>query len=600
MVKGMIEVVNSYLWPWGVIEFLLVLVILNLAVIEVLFRGAPSEARRPLLFQLVTSALWVLCHAIEISTNNIVIRDIAFKLQLPCFVTVATFYLVFISRYFGSDNYLTRRNIALLCVMPVLALILVMTNGMHHAIWTASTSQGQYLYHLVAHRETGYWVFISYSYVMFILAISILGRKVIRLPEPLRLDAWIIISAACIIGILTVVDLANPHSEVEVPILISAFGLTVGYLAASIGFIFTRTRSVLPFARQTVFDSIANPILVLDNRHRVVDMNQACMKLMSDKVVMSKRQLLENASYIGGINFKNIVEFASSEPQEILWERENGDNLCFEVITSPIVDSVDTTLGKIIVMQDITLHKKNEEMQKRLEQQANLTNRLSTIGELALGIADEINTPLASIIQLSRLLARRDLSDDVKTDIETIYNEARRATVVARSLMVFSSKYVLMKQATKINKIISDVLKIRYYTHKTKRIKVKVAFDVSLPEIVVDYYQIQEVFLNIVLNAEHALSQVRRQRKLNITTEIVGNMIRVSFEDNGPGITSENLDRIFDPFFTTKPVGVGTGLGLSIAYGVVTSHYGRIYAESKLGEGTKFIVELPIDIINEY
>ena len=114
-----------------------------------------------------------------------------------------------------------------------------------------------------------------------------------------------------------------------------------------------------------------------------------------------------------------------------------------------------------------------------------------------------------------------------------------------------------------------------------------------------DRLQIQQVFMNIILNAYDAMNEAHNQSTLIITTEHVGQTIKVSFSDNGMGIDQQNLKRIFDPFFTTKEVGKGTGLGLSICYGIITSHSGKIYAQSEKGKGTTFIVELPEMISND-
>ena len=119
--------------------------------------------------------------------------------------------------------------------------------------------------------------------------------------------------------------------------------------------------------------------------------------------------------------------------------------------------------------------------------------------------------------------------------------------------------------------------------------------DPDLPEIVVDYFQIQQVFLNIVINAEYFMTEAHKRGTLTITTQKYDNSVRISFADDGPGIPPENINRIFDPFFTTKEVGKGTGLGLSICHGIVVEHHGQIYAKSQPGKGTTIIVELPIN-----
>ena len=151
-----------------------------------------------------------------------------------------------------------------------------------------------------------------------------------------------------------------------------------------------------------------------------------------------------------------------------------------------------------------------------------------------------------------------------------------------------------MRQPAQVNRIIEDVLKLRAYEHRVNNIQVDTRFNAELPEVPVDYFQMQQVFLNIILNAEQAMIEAHKRGTLAIATETVNGSVKVSFIDDGPGIAPENLSRIFNPFFTTKEVGKGTGLGLSICYGIVKNHNGGIYAKSEPGRGATFVVELPI------
>jgi len=123
--------------------------------------------------------------------------------------------------------------------------------------------------------------------------------------------------------------------------------------------------------------------------------------------------------------------------------------------------------------------------------------------------------------------------------------------------------------------------------------------DPDLPLTAVDAGQLQDVFINIIVNAEKAMRQAHEGGKLNIRAEVIDNAIRISITDDGPGIAKENLEKVFNPFFTTRKVGEGTGLGLSLSYGIIQEHHGKIYAESELGEGATFIVELPIITVEE-
>jgi len=242
-------------------------------------------------------------------------------------------------------------------------------------------------------------------------------------------------------------------------------------------------------------------------------------------------------------------------------------------------------------LRDITERKKAEES-------LIVTNRLASVGEMASGIAHELNNPLTSVIGLSQLIMDGDVPDDIKEDVGTIYSEAQRAAGVVKNLLTFARKHAPVRQLTQINRTIEDVLKLRAYEHRINNIQVNTHFDPELPETMVDHFQLQQVFLNVILNAESAMLEAHNKGTLTITTEKVNNTIKVSLGDDGPGIAKENLSRIFNPFFTTKEVGKGTGLGLSICYGIVTAHGGRIYARSELGRGATFVVEFPLVPIN--
>jgi signal transduction histidine kinase len=165
---------------------------------------------------------------------------------------------------------------------------------------------------------------------------------------------------------------------------------------------------------------------------------------------------------------------------------------------------------------------------------------------------------------------------------------------VVKNLLTFAHKHETTKQLVDINKAIKSVLDLRAYEQKVHNIAIVTNFDPGLPEITADIFRLQQVFVNIIINAEYFMVQSHGRGTLTITTERRGDAIRVSFANDGPGIKKEHLRHLFDPFFTTKEVGKGTGLGLSICHGIVTEHGGQIHAESEPGKGATFIVELPI------
>ncbi len=166
---------------------------------------------------------------------------------------------------------------------------------------------------------------------------------------------------------------------------------------------------------------------------------------------------------------------------------------------------------------------------------------------------------------------------------------------MVKNLLVFARKHPHEAQLSSITQAVEKVLELRAYEQKVNNIRVIKDFAPDLPQIVIDYFQIQQVFLNIIINAEFAMTEAHKEGMLIIRANQVGVMVRMSFEDKGPGITKENLPHVFDPFFTTKEVGKGTGLGLSICHGIILQHGGNIYAESEFGKGATFVIELPVN-----
>jgi two-component system NtrC family sensor kinase len=247
------------------------------------------------------------------------------------------------------------------------------------------------------------------------------------------------------------------------------------------------------------------------------------------------------------------------------------------------------------MIEDITEKIQAEEEAQRLEQQLQLAGRLAAVGELAAGVAHELNNPLTAVQAFAQLLVSRDdLDESVKKDLETIYREAQRATKITGNLLSFARRHKPEKKLVSINMIMEESLELHAYRMKLNNIEVNKNLDAKLPMTMADPHQIQQVFVNIITNAEQAIVETSNTGNLWVKTRALDGMVRITFRDDGSGIAEEDLENVFDPFFTTKDVGRGTGLGLSICYGIIDGHGGRIYAESKPGEGATFVVEIPL------
>ena len=265
----------------------------------------------------------------------------------------------------------------------------------------------------------------------------------------------------------------------------------------------------------------------------------------------------------------------------------------YDGAVAPLLEP-DGSLSIIEVLRDITDRRRAEEREKRLQEELSLSSRLASIGELAAGVAHELNNPLTGILGFSERLLRKSANEEISQDLERIRNEGLRAAKVVQNLLTFARPREPKMEYSDISDILQKALELRAYELRTSNIEVITDLAPSLPKVVVDFGQVQEVFLNIILNAEQAMTEAHKGGKLRIKTQHVKGHIGVSFADDGPGILAGHLDKVFDPFFSTRAERGGTGLGLSVCHGIVTGHGGRIYAKSKPGEGATFFVELPI------
>ena len=260
----------------------------------------------------------------------------------------------------------------------------------------------------------------------------------------------------------------------------------------------------------------------------------------------------------------------------------------------PIKDEEGNVIRFDGIITNITEHKQLEAEKAELEERAQITSRLASLGQLATGLAHEINNPLTAVVNCSYVLTQKDLPEDVGKNLKTIYHGAQRAADIVGRLLAFARQQEPERTYTDVNKLVEAAIALRAYEMEAANIRVATRLAPDLPRTMADAGQLQQVFLNIILNAEVEMRLAHGGGRLMVKTERADDGIRISFKDDGPGIAREYLARIFDPFFTTREVGQGTGLGLTLCHRIVTEHGGRIYARSRPGKGATIIVELPI------
>jgi signal transduction histidine kinase len=255
------------------------------------------------------------------------------------------------------------------------------------------------------------------------------------------------------------------------------------------------------------------------------------------------------------------------------------------IAIAPLVSKELQRIGRLIIFDDIT---DRSELEKRLVQ----ADKLSSIGLLAAGVAHEVNTPLAVISTYAQLLAKQISGDDQKSKLlEKIAKQTFRASEIVNSLLNFSRTSSTDFIELDVNRVIKETVNLIEHQLQKAVVEVKLDLEANLPPVKANAGKLQQVFLNLFLNARDAMPF---GGVLTIRSWSEEGAARICVADNGEGIAPENLARIYDPFFTTKGAKKGTGLGLSVTYGIVREHAGSIEVDSRPGEGTRFYLELPL------
>ena len=271
---------------------------------------------------------------------------------------------------------------------------------------------------------------------------------------------------------------------------------------------------------------------------------------------------------------------------EHVHRRKDGSEFPAAVTLSHIRDGNDSIIGLVIGVRNLTEERKVAEHLGR-------TEKLAAIGELVAGVAHELNNPLTGISTFAQLLLEDEMHTEQKESVSLIKREADRAITVIRDLLLFARKTDARDVSVDINTIVQHTVRLRALASRSHGIQVHMHLDPSGPKIRGDEQKLQQVILNLLVNAEAAL-QNAELRHLTVTTQKKEESVVIIVADTGHGMTPAIRQRVFEPFFTTKPPGEGTGLGLSVSYGIIQAHQGTISVESTPEVGTTFTISLPL------
>src|SRR5688500_1320650 len=248
------------------------------------------------------------------------------------------------------------------------------------------------------------------------------------------------------------------------------------------------------------------------------------------------------------------------------------------------------------LMRDVSERKRLEDQARDLYHQLLQAEKLAALGQTISGVAHELNNPLATILTWAERLSQRPVDEQTRRGLDTILGESERAAKIVRNLLTFARKRHTTRAMVDLNQVVRETLALRRYEQRLSNITILEAFASGLPSVFADPHQIQQVMLNLIINAEQAMLSAHGRGTLIIRTwhDPQKDAVVLEVHDDGPGVPEDVQPRIFDPFFTTKDVGKGTGLGLTVAYAIVQEHNGRITVKSGASGGASFYVELPV------
>ncbi len=342
------------------------------------------------------------------------------------------------------------------------------------------------------------------------------------------------------------------------------------------------------------FNSLQEIMMIIDDDCRIENIN------ISGLVLLDKQK-----DEVVGKKISEVFPEVTKEVCPVIRSRQSGKaehleyystalQKHFSAKSSPIYDEDSNVSKYVYLMEDITDRVGAKAKEKLLQKELNLTSRLASIGEVAAGITHEINNPLTSVMAFAQILSVKKLPEDIKEAVEVINDGASRIANIVEKLLTFARRHKPEKEYVSINSVISNIIGMRSYEMKNNNIELITNLSSSLPETMANIGEMQQVLMNIIINAEQAIKGAEiRAGKIYIQSALERDMIVIVISDNGPGISEEAADKLFNPFFTTKEKSGGTGLGLSISYGIIKEHGGNIYTKDQ-GEGATFVIELPV------
>ncbi len=329
-----------------------------------------------------------------------------------------------------------------------------------------------------------------------------------------------------------------------------------------------------------ILDLIRECVIVADSTGHIVYVSKAAERVLG----FLPDDLIDRHFSILGLHLRPAQETAE---KTMAFRRKDGEIVSLSVASHTIASVSGREPYLVSVLRDATA-------EWRLKEQLLQSEKMSALGQLVSGVAHDLNNPLTSITGYAQLLSAQNSDPRFRRALEVIASESMRASRIVKNLLTFARKTPPERTLLGLNGLVLKTLELKVHDFQMNRITVHTDLEPDLPLTLLDFHQIQQVLLNLLINAEQAMRSQKDSGTLRIVTRRGGIGIQIRVEDDGPGIPDAVLQKIFEPFYTTKPIGVGTGLGLAICHGIISEHGGTIAAQNNPEGGARFVIELPV------
>ncbi len=335
---------------------------------------------------------------------------------------------------------------------------------------------------------------------------------------------------------------------------------------------------------RAILESMPQAVLLLDDSLAIRQANRSGLRLTGELGLAGADAGPELLRRLGlAASVEQVRRGARDQVNE---EASFDDDRTFDVTVSPLSGEAGGASGLLLVLNDVT-------ERRRLQRRLAHSEKMSSLGQMISGVAHELNNPLATILGYTQLLGARIDDEKIKSRMSMLHNEASRCRAIVQNMLSFARQREPVREALSVNDVVRSVNALMRYQLKVDNVGLETELSDDLPPVLGDRHQLQQVLVNLVTNARHAIREAGEGGTVTIRTTPREDGLLLEVIDDGPGVSEALKTTIFDPFFTTKAEGKGTGLGLSLVYGIVTSHDGTIEVVSGDAPGATFRIFLP-------